>query len=47
LLNDTDKGRFFSDPLIDSARLLLEDKLSVVYPQKGAANVWVLDYTLK
>lgn len=47
LLNDTDKGRFFSDPLIDSARLLLEDKLSVVYPQKGSANVWVLDYTLK
>jgi len=47
LLNDTDKGRFFSDPLIDSARLLSDDKLSIVYPQKGNANVWVLDYTLK
>jgi hypothetical protein len=47
LLDDTDEARFFSDPLIDTARLLSEDKLSVVYPQKNSPNVYVLDYTLK
>lgn len=39
--------RFFSEPLIDAARLVTEDKLSVVYPEKSSANIWVLDYTLK
>jgi hypothetical protein len=43
----SDSGRFFSDPLIDAARLLTEDKLSVFYPEKSSPNIWVLDYTLK
>jgi|GEM_PF-1342211 len=47
LLDHSDEARFFSDPLIDAARLLTEDKLSVVYPQKSSPNVYVLDYTLK
>jgi hypothetical protein len=47
LLDDTDEARFFSDPLIDAARLLTENKLSVVYPQKNSPNVYVLDYTLQ
>ena len=46
LLEQTDKARFFSDPLIDTARLLTEDKLSVVYQQKSSTNLFVLDYTL-
>jgi BNR repeat-containing family member len=46
LLDDTDSGRFFSDPLIDSARLLAEDKLSIFYPQAASPNLYVLDYTL-
>ena len=47
VLNSVDSGRFFSDPLIDTARLVSEDKLTVFYPQKSSANVYVLDYTLK
>ena len=47
LLEQTDKARFFSDPLLDTARLLTEDKLSVVYQQKSSSNLYVLDYTLK
>ena len=47
VLNSVDSGRFFSDPLIDTARLVSEDKLSVFYPQKGSPNIYVLDYTLK
>jgi hypothetical protein len=47
LFEETDKARFFSDPLIDTARLLGEDKLSVVYQQKSSSNLYVLDYTLK
>jgi hypothetical protein len=46
LLN-SDSGRFFSDPLIDTARLLAEDKLTVYYPQKSSPNIWALDYTVK
>jgi hypothetical protein len=46
LLDSRDAGRFFSDPLIDTARLLLEDKLSVVYPVKDSSNIFVLDYQL-
>jgi hypothetical protein len=42
-----DSGRFFSDPLIDAARLVTEDKLTVVYPEKSSPNIWVLDYSLK
>jgi BNR repeat-containing family member len=47
LLNTADSGRFFSDPLIDTARLLSQDKLSIVYPQESSPNIYVLDYTLR
>ncbi|MGC4093103.1 MAG: BNR-4 repeat-containing protein [Polyangiaceae bacterium] len=47
LLDSADAGRFFSDPLIDSTRLLTEDKLTVVYPQKSSPNVYALDYTVR
>jgi hypothetical protein len=47
LLSSSDAGRFFSDPLVDSARLLTEDKLTVVYPGKGSADIYVLDYDLE
>lgn len=47
LLDMTDTGRFFSDPLIDAARLVSEDKLTVVYTEKSSANIQVLDYSLK
>jgi hypothetical protein len=43
----TDSGRFFSDPLIDAARLVSEDKLTVFYPEKSSPNIWILDYTLR
>jgi hypothetical protein len=46
VLNTADSGRFFSDPLIDTARLAGEDKLTVFYPQKASSNIYVLDYTL-
>ena len=47
VLSSADSSRFFSDPLIDTARLLTEDKLSVFYPQKSSSNLYVLDYTLR
>ena len=47
VLNSVDSGRFFSDPLIDTARLVSEDKLAVFYPQKSSPNITVLDYTVK
>ena len=47
VLDSADSGRFFSDPLIDTARLLTEDKLTVFYPQKNSSNITVLDYALK
>jgi hypothetical protein len=47
VLNSADSGRFFSDPLIDTARLVAEDKLTIFYPQKNSSNIYVLDYTLK
>jgi hypothetical protein len=47
VLDSTDSGRFFSDPLIDTARLVAEDKLTVFYPQKSSANIYVLDYTIR
>lgn len=47
VLDSTYAGRFFSDPLIDTARLALEDKLSIFYPQKSSSNVYVLDYTVR
>jgi hypothetical protein len=47
MLSSTDAGRFFSDPLVDVARLLTEDKLTVVYPGKSSADIYVLDYDIK
>jgi BNR repeat-containing family member len=47
LLDSSDSGRFFSDPLIDTDRLDTEDKLTVYYPQKSSVNIWALDYTIR
>jgi hypothetical protein len=47
VLDSSGSGRFFSDPLIDTARLVTEDKLTVFYPQKSSANIYVLDYAIK
>jgi hypothetical protein len=47
VLDSIDAGRFFSDPLIDTTRLITEDKLTVFYPQKSSANIYVLDYSIK
>jgi hypothetical protein len=46
LLDDSDSGRFFSDPLIDTARLETENRLTVFYPEKSSPNIYVLDYTI-
>ncbi len=42
-----ESGRFFSDPLIDTARLATEDKLTIFYPQKSSANIYVLDESIE
>jgi hypothetical protein len=47
VLDSSDVGRFFSDPLIDTARLLSEGKLTVFYPLKGSPNIAILDYSIK
>lgn len=47
LLDASDSGRFFSDPLIDSVRLESENKLTIFYPQKSSPNIWALDYSIK
>lgn len=47
VLGTADAGRFFSDPLVDTARLAAEDKLSIFYPQKNSSNISILDYSLK
>jgi hypothetical protein len=44
LLSNTDAGKYFSDPLIDSARLATENQLSIFYPRKNSAEIYVLDY---
>jgi hypothetical protein len=46
LLN-SDSGRFFSDPLIYTVRLLTQDKLTVYCPQKSNPTIWALDYTVQ
>ncbi len=51
LRNDED-DRFFSDPLIDSSRLLTQDKLTVLYTEKSPGSglsipIQSLDYTLR
>jgi BNR repeat-containing family member len=45
LLVPATNDRFFSDPLIDAARLLDEDVLSVVYPTK-TPDVMVVDFSI-
>ncbi len=47
VFDDSDSGRFFSDPLIDASRLLEEDKLTVVYQEKASNDLFVLDYTVE
>ena len=47
LLDSSSAGRFFSDPLIDTARLETEDKLTIYYPEKSSPNIYALDYTLE
>jgi hypothetical protein len=47
VLDSSDAGRFFSDPLIDTARLLTENKLTVFYPLKSSPNIAILDYSIK
>jgi hypothetical protein len=46
LLSSSDAGKYFSDPLIDTARLVSEDKLSIFYPRKNSGDIFVLDYQL-
>jgi hypothetical protein len=46
VLDSSDAGRFFSDPLIDTARLLTENKLTVFYPLKSSPNIAILDYSI-
>ena len=47
LLDASDSGRFFSDPLIDAARLETSDDLTVYYPERGSVNIWGLEYALQ
>ncbi|MEI9949891.1 MAG: BNR repeat-containing protein [Pseudomonadota bacterium] len=47
LLASSDAGKYFSDPLIDTARLANEDKLSIFYPRKNSAEIYVLDYQIQ
>lgn len=47
LLVAGEPGRFFSDPLVDTTRLLLEDKLTVYYPEASSPNVWTVDFLIR
>jgi hypothetical protein len=47
LLDSTDSGRFFSDPLIDTARLRTEDVLTVYYPEASSPNIVALDFLVQ
>ena len=42
----SDAGKYFSDPLIDTARLVTEDKLSIFYPRRNSSDIYVLDYQI-
>lgn len=46
LTTDTSRA-YFSDPLIDSARVESEDALTVYYPQESSVNIWALEYTIQ
>lgn len=43
----TGAGRYFSDPLIDTARLESSDELTIFYPRKSSGSISALDYTLR
>jgi hypothetical protein len=43
----SDSGRFFSDPLIDTARLETENNLTIYYPQRDSEVIWGLDFTIE
>ena len=47
LLASNDAGKYFSDPLIDTARLMTEDTLSVFYPRKNSSDIYVLDFQIQ
>ena len=47
LLASSDAGKYFSDPLIDTARLASEDTLSIFYPRKNSSDIYVLDYQIQ
>lgn len=47
LIDTSAQGRFFSDPLIDTNRLYLEDKLTVLCPVEKSPNIYALTYNLK
>jgi len=47
LLASGDAGKYFSDPLIDTARLAREDTLSIFYPRKNSSDIYVLDYQIQ
>jgi len=47
LLASEDSGKYFSDPLIDTARLASEDILSIFYPRKNSSDIYVLDYRIR
>lgn len=46
LISNEYSGKFFSDPLIDTNRLKIENKLSIIYPEKNSPNIHYLDYSL-
>lgn len=43
-LLETDSRGFFSDPLVDRTRLLLDGVLSIAYPMQNSGEIYVLDY---
>lgn len=47
LIDTSNQGRFFSDPLIDTNRLYIEDKLTVLCPVEKSPNIYALTYNLK
>jgi hypothetical protein len=46
LLANDDAGKYFSDPLIDTARLAADGRLSIFYPRKSSPDIYVLDYQI-
>lgn len=47
LIDTSAQGRLFSDPLIDTNRLYLEDKLTFLCPVEKSPNIYALTYNLK